>query len=92
MSEVVLRRSSPDGRPLLTLLGRVYLGAGFVFLFLPIVTLLVFSFQKNQYASIPGQGWSLRWYEKLFDDDMLLSALFNSLIVSPVAATYSSAA
>ncbi|RWC33553.1 ABC transporter permease [Mesorhizobium sp.] len=87
---VVLRRSNPDGRPLLTLLGRVYLGVAFVFLFLPIITLLVFSFQKNQYASIPGQGWSLRWYEKLFSDDMLLSALSNSLIVSPIAATVAS--
>jgi len=38
--------------------GWLYLLIGFVFLVLPIVTLLVFSFQRNQYASIPGQGWS----------------------------------
>jgi spermidine/putrescine transport system permease protein len=76
-----------DGGSLLTLLGRIYLGFGFVFLFLPIVTLVVFSFQKNQYASIPGQGWSLRWYEKLFSDDVLLTALWNSLKVSPLVAT-----
>ena len=66
------------------------MGLAFVFLFLPIVTLVVFSFQKNQYASIPGQGWSLRWYEKLFSDDVLLNALWNSLKVSPIAATIAS--
>ena len=69
------------------ILGRLYLVAGFVFLLLPIVTLVAFSFQKNQYASLPGQGWSLRWYIKLFSDGVLLQALKNSLIVSPLAAT-----
>jgi spermidine/putrescine transport system permease protein len=54
---------------------------------LPIVTLVLFSFQKNQYASLPGQGWSLRWYIKLFSDGTLLEALRNSLIISPLAAT-----
>ncbi len=70
-----------------TILGRLYLVAGFIFLLLPIVTLVAFSFQKNQYASLPGQGWSLRWYIKLFSDGALLQALKNSLIVSPLAAT-----
>ena len=68
-------------------LGRVYIGLAFAFLLMPIVTLIVFSFQKNQYASIPGQGWSLRWYQKLFADGALVDALKNSLIVSPLAAT-----
>jgi spermidine/putrescine transport system permease protein len=82
----------PVARPRLNdngwaLLGRLYLVAGFVFLMLPIVTLIVFSFQRNQYASLPGQGWSLRWYIKLFNDGALLLALKNSLIVSPLAAT-----
>jgi spermidine/putrescine transport system permease protein len=54
---------------------------------LPSGTLVVFSFQKNQYASLPGQGWSLKWYIKLFSDGVLLQALKSSLIVSPLAAT-----
>ena len=71
----------------LRLLGRLYIGLVFGFLLMPIVTLIVFSFQKNQYASIPGQGWSLRWYQKLLADGALVDALKNSLIVSPLAAT-----
>jgi spermidine/putrescine transport system permease protein len=81
------RRLSRDP---LVLLGRFYIGLVFIFLLLPITTLIVFSFQKNQYASIPGQGWSLRWYEKLFADGALVAALKNSLFISPVAATAAS--
>ncbi len=88
---VVIPRGPVDGeRFALVAAGRAYLALGFVFLMLPIVTLIVFSFQRNQYASLPGQGWSLRWYVKLFQDDALLAALKNSLIVSPVAATAAS--
>jgi spermidine/putrescine transport system permease protein len=69
------------------LAGRLYMAVGYFFLVLPIVTMIVFSFQKGQFASIPGQGWTLQWYGKLFDDGTLLEALRNSLIVSPLAAT-----
>jgi len=67
--------------------GRLYMAIGYLFLVLPIVTMIVFSFQKGQFASIPGQGWTLQWYGKLFTDGTLLEALRNSLIVSPLAAT-----
>lgn len=67
--------------------GRLYMIVGYFFLVLPIATMIVFSFQKGQFASIPGQGWSLQWYGKLFEDGTLLKALYNSLIVSPLAAT-----
>jgi spermidine/putrescine transport system permease protein len=69
------------------LAGRLYMVLGYFFLVLPIVTMIVFSFQKGQFASIPGQGWTLHWYAKLFEDGTLLEALRNSLIVSPLAAT-----
>ena len=83
-------RQRQQRRDPLVFLGRLYIGLVFVFLLLPITTLIVFSFQRNQYASIPGQGWSLRWYEKLFADGALVAALQNSLFVSPVAATAAS--
>lgn len=67
--------------------GRFYLVLGYLFLVLPIATMIVFSFQKGQFASIPGQGWTFDWYGKLFADGSLIEALQNSLIVSPLAAT-----
>lgn len=87
MAVVVAPRPVDGERFALLTAGRAYLAAAFAFLMLPIVTLVVFSFQRNQYASLPGQGWSLRWYAKLFQDDALLTALKNSLVVSPIAAT-----
>lgn len=67
--------------------GRLYMVLGYIFLVLPIATMIVFSFQKGQFASIPGQGWTFQWYGKLLEDGTLLEALRNSLIVSPLAAT-----
>src|SRR6266851_3961707 len=67
-----------------TIIGRLYLVAGFIFLLLPIVTLVAFSFQKNQYASLPGQGWSLRWYIKLFSDGALHHRLLRRLCGEPL--------
>lgn len=87
MSAIVAPARPAPGGTGLAILGRAYIGVVFVFLLMPIVTLIVFSFQRNQYASIPGQGWSLRWYQKLFADGALVGALKNSLIVSPLAAT-----
>ena len=67
--------------------GRLYLAATYLFLFLPIVVLILFSVQKNRFPGFPLQGWSLQWYEKLFHEGTLIAALGNSLIVSPAAAT-----
>ena len=69
------------------LAGRIYLFIGFIFLLLPIGILILFSFQKNVYFSLPLRGWTLKWYEKMIDDGVLVEALLNSLIVSPIAAT-----
>src|SRR4030095_16370503 len=66
--------------------GWLYMTIGSFYWMLPIATMIVFSFQKGQFASIPGQGWTLQWYGKLFADGTLLQALGNSLIVSPLAA------
>ena len=72
------------------LAGRLYLLLGFIFLLAPIAFLILFSFQKNVYSSLPLQGWSLGWYAKLVEDGVLFEALLNSLRVSPIAATAAS--
>jgi len=59
-----------------------YIALVFIFLFLPIVTIIVFSFNTDKFASLPWKGFTLRWYENLFYDRGILDALKNSLIVS----------
>ena len=61
----------------------------FAFLYLPIVVLVLFSFQESRVLSWPIEQWSLRWYEALFSNRQIGQALVNSLIVATccVAAT-----
>lgn len=68
-------------------LGRLWLGLAYAFMFLPLVVLVLFSFQKNRFPGFPLQGWTMAWYEKLFSDGTLIAALSHTMIVSPAAAT-----
>jgi spermidine/putrescine transport system permease protein len=56
----------------------------FAFLYLPIVMLVVLSFNDNRVVGVWG-GASLRWYRELAGDSGVLSALRNSLIVAVVS-------
>lgn len=66
---------------------RVYMTLIFVFLYAPILLLVVFSFNDTDTKSRTAwSGFSLRWYEMLFQDRMLLEALRNTLIIAVCAA------
>ena len=56
----------------------------FAFLYLPILALVVLSFNDNRIVGVWG-GASLRWYRELLDDTAVLSALRNSLTVAVVS-------
>lgn len=55
--------------------------AVYVFLYLPIALLVLYSFSDSRFSSVWG-GFSLRWYGKLFGNDNLLAALRNSLALA----------
>jgi spermidine/putrescine transport system permease protein len=57
----------------------------YFFLYVPIVILIIFSFNDSKSVFV-WHGFTLRWYQKVFQDELLLMALRNTLIVS-VAAT-----
>jgi spermidine/putrescine transport system permease protein len=52
------------------------------FMYLPIVTLIVFSFNSNPVTTLPLTEWTLDWYIKAFNNPDLITALGNSLIVA----------
>ena len=56
----------------------------FIFLFLPILVLVVFSFNTSR-LNIVFEGFTLRWYKELFNNSMLLEALFNTLMVAVIS-------
>jgi spermidine/putrescine transport system permease protein len=53
----------------------------FVFLYAPIALLIVFSFNENRNVGI-WTGASFRWYQEMFQDAAVMSALRNSLVVA----------
>src|SRR5579864_810806 len=59
--------------------------AVFAFLYLPILVLIVYSFNGESVGGFPPRGWTVRWYRILLDDDALWSAVGNSLLVAAAA-------
>lgn len=55
--------------------------AGYLFLYLPIVILVIFSFNASQYATV-WRGFSLKWYATLLANEAIGAALKNTLIVA----------
>jgi spermidine/putrescine transport system permease protein len=69
--------------------GRVGLGLMFValvvFLYLPIVVLMIFSFNDSLLVAFPLSGFTLRWYRLLLDNDQLISSLLVSFVVAAIS-------
>jgi spermidine/putrescine transport system permease protein len=75
-----------NGSRLGAIAGALYVAAVFAFIFLPILVLVVFSFQDGRLPVPPLRGLTLHWYESLFADERMMSALANSVLVGVVAA------
>jgi len=59
-----------------------------MFLFLPILVLIVFSFNTSE-LNIVFEGFTLRWYGELFKNPMLLESLKNTLLVAIISTVVS---
>ncbi|AVW92404.1 ABC transporter permease subunit [Celeribacter baekdonensis] len=60
--------------------------AGFFFLYAPIVSLVIYSFNKSKLVTVWG-GFSTKWYGELFRDPQILDAAWLSLKVAFTSAT-----
>jgi putrescine transport system permease protein len=61
--------------------GRAWLGAGFAFLYLPIVALVLYSFNDSPLPNV-WRGFTLKWYVALVNDSEMLSAFWLSLKIA----------
>lgn len=59
---------------------------GFAFLYVPILSLIVYSFNKSRLVTVWG-GFSTEWYGKLFQNTQILDAAWLSLKIAAVNAT-----
>ena len=60
----------------------------FVFFYAPILVLVLFSFNSGRFVS-QWEGFSLRWYATLFENDAIALALRNSLVVASISTVVS---
>lgn len=57
----------------------------YLFLYAPIISLAVFSFNDSK-SMAKWNGFSLRWYKKLLENDRILNALYYTIVIAIVAA------
>lgn len=67
----------------------VYVAVYFLFLYLPILLLPVFSFNDAATTTLPLAGFTTKWYASLWGNTVLLQAARNSLIVGVCVALIS---
>lgn len=63
-----------------TKLPNLYLGIILALMYVPILLVILYSFNESKISSV-WDGFSLKWYEELFADEALFAALGNTLIL-----------
>jgi spermidine/putrescine transport system permease protein len=70
---------------------RVYTIAVYIFMFAPIAVVLLLAFNSSEFASFPMTGFSLRWFERLYENEAIMRAFRTSiglgLLVSAISTT-----
>ena len=67
---------------------KLILALTLLFFYLPILYIIVFSFNSSRSLTSFG-GWSLRWYEKMFADSTMLEAIFYTVLIALIATAVS---
>ena len=67
---------------------RIYLGIIFAILYIPILTLILFSFNSSNSTSVMA-GFSLKWYAELFKDGATIAAFRNTVVLAVISAIIS---
>ena len=60
----------------------ILLGIGFAFLYFPIFTLIIYSFNESKRVMV-WKGFSLKWYAELFKNEQILEAFYISIKLLP---------
>ena len=69
-------------------LSKVYMALVLAFLYLPILVLIIFSFNASKSRSV-FTGFTLDWYQKLFHNELIMTSLGNTIIIAVVASVVS---
>lgn len=68
------------------IISKIYIALVLFFLYAPIGVLIFYSF--NDSKSTVWNGFTLKWYEELFQDENIMNALANTLIIAVLASIF----
>lgn len=69
-------------------LSKIYLALLFIFLYAPIFVLIVYSFNESKSKTV-FSGFTFDWYIRLFNNELIMTSLRNTLIIAIVASVVS---
>ncbi len=69
-------------------ISKLYMSLLLMFLYVPIFVLIVFSFNTTKSRTV-FEGFTFDWYIRLFQNELILTSLRNTIIISVLAATLS---
>ena len=67
----------------------IYASLVFAFLYLPIVVLMIYSFNGAGVGGFPPKNFTLHWYQMLLSDEAIWDSIVNSLVVAAGTVTFS---
>ena len=70
---------------------RLFIGLVFLFLYAPIILLIIFSFNAGDSSAV-WKGFSLHWYGRLFQNRLIMESVYTTLLVSLLATAIATAA
>lgn len=65
-------------------LKNIFIALVFIFLYLPIIILVIYSFNSSK-MNIIFEGFTLEWYKRLLCNNDLLEAFFNTMIIAVIS-------
>ena len=66
----------------------IYIVLCLIFLYAPILVLIVFSFNESKSRAF-FTGFTFKWYQQLFENELIMTSLFNSLLIALLASVIS---
>ena len=67
---------------------KIYIGLCMLFLYAPILVLIVFSFNESKSRAF-FTGFTFKWYRQLFENELIMTSLFTSLLIALLASASS---
>lgn len=74
---------------MMKILSKVYMALIFIFLYAPIVIMIVFSFNSTRYRTAVFDEFTFMWYKELFKNDQIINSFIVTMVVAVLAAIIS---